>query len=95
MSEIKLKVDGREITVKENTVLAAALANAGIDVFRQSVAGEPRTFLCGMGICYECRVTVDGAPNRLSCQVLCEEGMVVTTAKATPLQADKVEAGRD
>lgn len=92
MSEIKLRVNDREITVKENTILAAALANAGIVVLRESVQGEPRTFLCGMGICYECRVTVNGAPNRLSCQVLCENGMEVTTFEPV-LQNE--EAGRE
>jgi aerobic-type carbon monoxide dehydrogenase small subunit (CoxS/CutS family) len=92
MSEIKLRVNDREITVKENTVLAAALANAGIAVFRQSVQGEPRAFLCGMGICYECRVTVNGAPNRLSCQVLCENGMEITTPEAA---LQNGEAGRE
>lgn len=92
MSEIKLRVNDREISVKENTVLAAALANAGIEVFRQSVEGEARTFLCGMGICYECRVTVNSVPNRLSCQVLCENGMVVTTPQPALLNR---ETGRD
>ena len=92
MSEIKLRVNNREITVKENTILAAALANAGIAVFRESVQGEPRTFLCGMGICYECRITVNGAPNRLSCQVLCENGMEVTTSEAV---LPTGEAGRE
>lgn len=92
MSEIKLKLNGLEIPVKENTVLAAALANAGITAFRQSVKGEPRAFLCGMGICYECRVTVNGMPNRLSCQLLCEEGMEVTTPDAA---LQNTEAGRE
>jgi hypothetical protein len=32
-----------------------------------------------MGICYECRVTIDGQPNCLSCQMPCEEGMRVVT----------------
>ena len=38
------------------------------------------------------RVTVNGAPNRLSCQVLCENGMEVTTPEAA-LQTG--EAGRE
>jgi sarcosine oxidase subunit alpha len=39
----------------------------------------PRGALCGMGICGECRVTIDGQPHQRSCLVLCREGLEVTT----------------
>jgi hypothetical protein len=32
-----------------------------------------------MGICYECRVAIDGQAQRLSCQTVCAEGMQVVT----------------
>jgi sarcosine oxidase subunit alpha len=44
-----------------------------------SVTGEPRAPLCGMGICFECRATINGFAHRRSCQVLCEPGMDVRT----------------
>ena len=56
-----------------------AVARAGVTTFRRSVTGEPRGPLCGMGICFECRVTVDGRPHVRSCQVLCRPGMEVRT----------------
>ncbi len=37
--------------------------------FRTSVTGEPRAPLCGMGVCMECRATVDGVPHQRTCQV--------------------------
>jgi predicted molibdopterin-dependent oxidoreductase YjgC len=77
---IALLVDGRELTVEEGTTLAAALWNAGILGFRTSVRGEPRGPLCAMGICFECRVTVDGVAHRRSCLLPCRQGMVVETA---------------
>jgi sarcosine oxidase subunit alpha len=43
------------------------------------VLGESRGPLCGMGICMECRVTINGQPHCRSCQTLCEEGMEVRT----------------
>jgi sarcosine oxidase subunit alpha len=59
----------------ESTV-SAALLQAGVPC-RRSVTGEPRTALCGMGICFECRATVNGGPHRRTCQLICSEGMVV------------------
>ena len=58
-------------------VIAAMLAT-GVPC-RVSVSGEPRTALCGMGICFECRAIVDGVPHQRTCQLLCCEGMIVET----------------
>jgi predicted molibdopterin-dependent oxidoreductase YjgC len=80
MSEVCLTVNGRELRVPAGTIVAAAIANAGVGVYRRSVQGEPRAPLCGMGICFECRVTIDGRAHCLSCQIVCEEGMRVVTA---------------
>ncbi|HSR96643.1 MAG TPA: FAD-dependent oxidoreductase [Kofleriaceae bacterium] len=46
--------------------LAAARARAG-QPFRTSVTGEPRAPLCGMGVCHECRVTIEGDAHQLAC----------------------------
>ena len=80
MCEVRLTVNGREVRVPAGTIVAAAIANAGVGVYRRSVQGEPRAPLCGMGICFECRVTIDGRAHSLSCQTVCEEGMRVVTA---------------
>lgn len=71
-------LDGRTLTVERGTTVAAAMLNAGVSVFRESVSGEPRAPLCGMGVCYECMVTIDGQ-RELSCQTLCQEGMRILT----------------
>lgn len=74
---VGIKVDGRELRVPEGISLAAALLNAGYATFRTSVGGEPRGPVCGMGTCFECRVSIDGAAGRRSCLVPVREGMVV------------------
>ena len=63
----------------EGTVVAAAVAMAGETRFRRSVLGEPRSPLCGMGVCMECRVTINGRAHSRSCQNVCEPGMEVIT----------------
>ena len=76
---IDIRVNGQTLRVREGTVVAAAIAQAGEARFRRSVGGEPRGPLCGMGICMECRVTINGNPHCRSCQTLCESGMEIKT----------------
>jgi sarcosine oxidase subunit alpha len=71
-------INGKSFDVGDGTTVAAALLQAGANS-RISVNGSPRQPLCGMGICYECRVDIDGRAHQRSCQILCRPGMVVTT----------------
>lgn len=81
-ARVTLTVDGRAVAVAAGASVAAAVEAAGVAVFRHSVTGAGRAPLCGMGICHECRVTIDGEPHRLACQTACAEGMRVETAAA-------------
>ena len=76
---ITLKINEVAVSVPTGTMLSAAVLEAGVTTFRRSVTGEPRGPLCGMGICFECRVRVDGVAHVRSCQTLCENGMDVRT----------------
>jgi sarcosine oxidase subunit alpha len=76
---VSLQVNGRPVTVPAGAMVSAAVAIAGVTVFRRSVTGEPRAPLCGMGICFECRVTIDGRAHSRSCQIPCRAGMEVRT----------------
>ena len=76
---VQITINGKTVSVSPLTVVATALASKGISRFRRSVSGQPRTALCGMGICFECRVTINGQSNCRSCQVLCEDGMEIVT----------------
>ena len=76
---ITLQINGGEFSVPAGITVAAAVARAGVTLYRTSVCGEPRSPLCGMGICFECRVTVDGEPHCRSCQLLCRPGMDIRT----------------
>jgi D-hydroxyproline dehydrogenase subunit gamma len=79
MSDLfSIDVNGRQVEVAEGTSVAAAIM-ATHQACRLSVRGEPRAPLCGMGICMECRATVDGKLHRRTCQLLCVPGMEVVT----------------
>jgi D-hydroxyproline dehydrogenase subunit gamma len=77
-SSVNLTIDGLNVEVADGTTVAAAIL-LHQSSFRNSVQGEPRGPVCGMGICFECRATVNGLPQQRTCQLLCESGMVVTT----------------
>jgi len=76
---ISLTANNKPVSVPDGTTVAAAISMSGSHVFRRSVRGEERGPLCGMGICFECRVTIDGVPMTRSCNVLAAEGMEVVT----------------
>ncbi|HEX4441654.1 MAG TPA: 2Fe-2S iron-sulfur cluster-binding protein [Thermoanaerobaculia bacterium] len=76
---LRLRVDGRVLEAEAGQTVAAALANAGIDACRVSAGGERRGPLCAMGICWECRVTIDGEPHVRACMTAAREGMAIET----------------
>jgi len=79
MPDLSLTINGAPVSVKEGTTVAAAVLIAGHAAFRRSVSGQLRGPLCGMGICYECRVTINDEPHARSCQINCRAGMRVVT----------------
>jgi sarcosine oxidase subunit alpha len=78
MPSLSLRVNGVSVEVTPGSTVAVAAAVAAQSC-RTSVCGQPRGPLCGMGICFECRVTINGKPHCRSCQILCEPGMEVRT----------------
>jgi D-hydroxyproline dehydrogenase subunit gamma len=74
---VTLVFDGRTVSTPSGVTVAAALANVGMYAIRSSVTGLPRGVLCGMGVCQECRMTIDGVHNRRACAVVVREGMVI------------------
>jgi predicted molibdopterin-dependent oxidoreductase YjgC len=73
-----ISVNGNAVKASAEMTVAAALLHAGIPC-RTSVRDEPRSALCGMGICFECAAKVDGIPLRRTCQVFCRRGMEIAT----------------
>lgn len=75
---ISLTINGRPTRVRTGSSVAAAIMSTGAPC-RISVSGQPRAALCGMGICMECRATVNGTPHVRTCQVMAVDGMTVVT----------------
>jgi predicted molibdopterin-dependent oxidoreductase YjgC len=78
------RFDDREITFTAGQTVGAALINAGIYGWRLTRRhGTPRGLFCGIGVCYDCLITIDGIANQRACQVSAGSGMSVTTQTGT------------
>lgn len=75
---VHLEINGRPVEVLTGTSVAAAIAQLGLP-FRRSVTGQWRAPLCGMGVCFECRVQIDGIAQQRACMTPVREGMRVLT----------------
>lgn len=79
---VHILANGIPLQVPAGTSVAAALAQQTPGTTRTSVTGEARAPLCGMGVCHECRVRINGR-TRLACQTVCAEGMLIHTDVGT------------
>ena len=74
-----IEFDGRPVPAAPGQTVAAALWAAGVRSWRTTPTGAPRGLFCGIGTCFDCLVTVDGAANRRACLVPARPGMTVST----------------
>lgn len=78
--EVTLQVDGVVVRARAGVSVAAALAQVGHVATRHSLSGEPRAAFCGMGLCFECRVRIDGV-ERLACLTPVRDGLQISTGE--------------
>jgi predicted molibdopterin-dependent oxidoreductase YjgC len=72
--------DGREVEAEVGQTVGAALIAAGQRSWRRTrVEGRPRGIFCGIGVCFDCLVTINGTPNQRACLVEAEPADVVET----------------
>lgn len=76
--KVSIEVDGKKIEAYEDEPIAAALWAAGIRDFRCTrKRKEPRGYFCGIGLCTDCKMIVNGVPNIRTCVTLVQDGMKI------------------
>lgn len=81
-ASVTLEIDGQSVAAYEGETIAAVMQALGLRTFRHArKTDEPRGMFCGMGICQECRVTVNGIPNIRACMTSVTSGMVIETER--------------
>ncbi len=79
-----LRIDDREVEALPGHTIAAVLWRAGIVSWRYTRGGgRPRGVFCGIGVCFDCLVTVNGRPNQRACLTPARPGDVVRTQEGT------------
>ena len=74
---ISITVDGVSLPAYEGETIAGALLASGRSAWRHARHGQPRGLYCGIGLCFDCLVTVNGTPNVRACLTPVAPGMVV------------------
>jgi predicted molibdopterin-dependent oxidoreductase YjgC len=76
----QIEVNGQLVPARQGQTIAAVLLSAGRRVWRRTQHGDPRGLFCGMGVCFECLVTVDGVDGQRACMTPAQPGMQVQLA---------------
>lgn len=78
--QLRIMVDDVSVVAFEGESVAAALIVADRRILRYSTKrNEPRSLYCGIGVCQECRMIIDGVINTRACVTAVRAGMVVKT----------------
>jgi NADH dehydrogenase/NADH:ubiquinone oxidoreductase subunit G len=76
---LTIQVDGEPVQAYAGETVATVLLALGLRTFRHTEQGAPRGLFCGMGVCFDCLVTVDDVENVRACMTPVTEGMVIAT----------------
>ena len=75
---VEIVIEGKPVKARHGDSVAAALLAAGLPACRTTaVSGTSRGPYCMMGVCFDCLVTIDGAPNQQGCMIKVSPGMRV------------------
>lgn len=79
---LQIEVDGQQVLAYAGETIAAALLASGKRVLRHTAKlDQRRSVYCGMGVCYDCLVTVNGVPNQRACMTPVQPGLLVKTQR--------------
>ena len=80
-SQISFEFEGKILNAYPGDSVAAALTSYGIMDLRETASGESRGIFCGMGVCHECLVDIDGEQNKRACMTKLKNGMKINRQK--------------
>jgi len=72
-SPTHFEFEGEQVDVNPGDTLASALGRAGHVVQRITRTDEPRGVFCGIGLCHDCLVNVDGRQGQRACMTSAED----------------------
>lgn len=73
--QIRAYFDGNDLAGTAGCSVAAALIASGRQAWRTSESGSGRGLFCGIGICFDCIVEIDGESGQRACMIPLQDGM--------------------
>jgi hypothetical protein len=83
MTTLRITLDGEPLNGEAGQTIAGVLLAAGHRSWRRAPSGAPRGVFCGIGVCFDCLVTVNDVRDVRACRRRAQEGDVVTTQSRT------------
>lgn len=84
--DLAVTVDGARISVRPGQTVAAVLLELGRTSWRSTrLHGRPRGLFCGIGVCFDCLVVVNGVPDVRACQRVVAADDVITVQRGAEL----------
>ena len=87
--KFEIEVDGKTILACNGQTIAEALLANGVRTLRMTRKQASRGVYCGMGICYECRMIVNGVPNVRTCMTPATPGCRISTQDDSRMTPEK------
>ncbi|AZM49294.1 proline dehydrogenase [Streptomyces sp. WAC 06738] len=85
---LSVRVDGEELVTEAGRTVAGLLLALGRVSWRTTRGGgRPRGVFCGIGVCHDCLVVVNGAADVRACQRLVRDGDDIRTQDGAELPA--------
>lgn len=79
-ARVEFTLDGRPLSAVAGQTVAAALIDAGVRSWRTTrLRGSPRGVFCGIGVCFDCLITVDGRAGVRACLLPVADGMALVS----------------
>lgn len=76
--------DGQPVDFQPGQTIGGALMAAGIVSWRSTrIEGRPRGLFCGIGVCFDCLLTVDDHPNQRACLTIARGRMQISSQEGT------------
>ena len=76
---VTIDLNGKPVTAYLGESVATVLLSEEVFAMRTTTLGESRGIFCGMGVCFDCLVVVDGKPNTRACMTWIKAGMNIRT----------------
>ncbi|WP_019970295.1 (2Fe-2S)-binding protein [Mycobacterium sp. 141] len=87
-TEVLFTFDGEAIPARAGQTVGGALTDAGIKSWRATrFDHRPRGLFCGIGVCFDCLLTIDGRPNQRACLVTVRDGLACGSGGVTGVDA--------